>query len=101
MDVRRPAATAGRDRGELLDGHDIARAPRLPPRTRVHVPNGADTDRFAPNEQRRREVRAELDIMDDEILVGLVARFDPMKDHATFAYARLHTHLAAGQEEPW
>jgi glycosyltransferase involved in cell wall biosynthesis len=35
----------------------------------------------------RRQVRAELRIADDVVLIGLVARYHPMKDHASFLRA--------------
>lgn len=51
------------------------------------VPNGVDTDRFRPDPVARARVRAELGLPERAPLVGLVARFDPQKDHATFAAA--------------
>jgi glycosyltransferase involved in cell wall biosynthesis/GT2 family glycosyltransferase len=59
------------------------------------IPNGIDCVTFRPDEAARREVRAELGIENDAILVGLVARYHPMKDHATFlraaaAVSRVH-----------
>ena len=51
------------------------------------IPNGFDTDRFRPDAAARRAVRAELKVDDTTPLVGLVARFDPFKDHATFLQA--------------
>jgi glycosyltransferase involved in cell wall biosynthesis len=51
------------------------------------IPNGIDTERFRPDRQARRRVRAEWEIDNCEELVGIVARLDPMKDHATFLEA--------------
>jgi len=51
------------------------------------VPNGVDTDRFRPDTDARARIRAEIEVSDSTPLVGLVARFDPQKDHATFAAA--------------
>ncbi|MDC0336181.1 glycosyltransferase [Pseudodesulfovibrio sp.] len=51
------------------------------------IPNGFDVDRFAPDSAARREVREELSIAQDAIIVGHVARFDAMKDHRTFIEA--------------
>jgi len=48
------------------------------------VPNGIDTGRNRPDAVARAELRAELGVPDDAPLIGLVARLDPMKDHATF-----------------
>lgn len=53
----------------------------------VVVPNGIDTEQFHPDSEARRRVRAELGIDEDEKVVGLVARLDPMKDHPTFLRA--------------
>jgi len=51
------------------------------------IPNGFDLARFRPDAQARASVRAELGIVDSSLVVGLVARFDPQKDHAAFVQA--------------
>jgi len=51
------------------------------------VPNGIDTRRFAYNAAQRERVRRQWSIKDGEVLIGVVARLDPMKDHATFLRA--------------
>jgi glycosyltransferase involved in cell wall biosynthesis len=51
------------------------------------VPNGFDTDRFRPDPKARAAVRRELGWDEGTPIVGLVARFDPQKDHRTFAMA--------------
>lgn len=51
------------------------------------VPNGIDCFRFQPDLAARVRVRAEWGIGQQERLVGLVARLDPMKDHETFLRA--------------
>ena len=51
------------------------------------VPNGVDTTAFRPDSDARTRVRAELGLPASTAIVGLVARFDPQKDHATFARA--------------
>lgn len=53
-------------------------------RRQVIIPNGFNCQVFYPDENTRREVRRELGVTDDQVLVGLVARFHPMKDHPTF-----------------
>jgi glycosyltransferase involved in cell wall biosynthesis len=53
----------------------------------VIIPNGFDTGRFAPSPEHRRTVRAELDVPDSAMLVGLIARPHPVKDHGTFIEA--------------
>lgn len=50
----------------------------------VVLPNGFDTTRFKPDPQCRGTLLRSLDLGDDAFLVGLVARFNPQKDHATF-----------------
>jgi len=61
------------------------------PRRWEHIPNGCDTSLFKFNEEARRDLRRELGIADEAIVVGLPARHHPMKDHTTFlaAAARL------------
>jgi glycosyltransferase involved in cell wall biosynthesis len=53
----------------------------------VVIPNGLDLDLFKPDPAARREVRGELGVRDDAILIGLGARFDPQKDHLNFVEA--------------
>ncbi len=53
----------------------------------VLIPNGFDLQAFKPDSDARRSVRQELGIGDDSVLIGLIGRFDPMKDHATFLEA--------------
>jgi glycosyltransferase involved in cell wall biosynthesis len=53
----------------------------------VVIPNGFDTSRFVPNEDARIAVRRELGLTENAILVGLVARFDPQKNHEGFLVA--------------
>ncbi len=51
------------------------------------IPNGFDTARFRPDPAARAEIRRELNIDDAIPLIGLIARYDPFKDHATFLRA--------------
>jgi len=53
----------------------------------VIIPNGFDCLVFRPSDDARRQIRAELKIRDDALLVGLIARYDPMKDHTNFLRA--------------
>jgi glycosyltransferase involved in cell wall biosynthesis len=57
------------------------------------VPNGFDTSRFRPSPEARQRVRAALGVAPATPLIGLAARFHPVKDHETFvrAAARLVT----------
>jgi glycosyltransferase involved in cell wall biosynthesis len=56
----------------------------------VVLPNGFDLSRFAPDPAARQSVWAELSLPPDAFLIGLFARFDPQKDHATFLRAAEH-----------
>ena len=80
---------AGRD-------HHIAQG--FPPEKLRVIPNGIDTARFRPDPAARQRVRESWGVNADEALVGIIARFDPMKDHPGFlqAAARLAaSHPAA------
>jgi glycosyltransferase involved in cell wall biosynthesis len=48
------------------------------------IPNGFDTHIFKPDFEARSQIRARLNIPHDALVIGLIGRFDPMKDHATF-----------------
>ncbi|MBD1945817.1 glycosyltransferase [Coleofasciculus sp. FACHB-712] len=60
---------------------------RFPADKMVVIANGIDTERFKPDSKARAKVRAEWGISEDKILIGLVGRLDPMKDHPTFLKA--------------
>ena len=51
------------------------------------IPNGVDTDLFKPDDEARKRIRAELGIADETPVLAMIARMDPMKDHATFLAA--------------
>ena len=53
----------------------------------VVIPNGYDTNVLRPDPEARARVRRELDVPDDCIVIGMVARVHPTKDHANFLYA--------------
>lgn len=59
------------------------------------IPNGFDLSRFQPDDSARSKVRAGLGCADDTPLVGMVGRFDPLKNHAGFiaAMAMVHRHM--------
>jgi glycosyltransferase involved in cell wall biosynthesis len=69
------------------------------------IPNGIDVEHFHPDANARETVRQELSLASDALLVGMFARYSPMKDHHTFlgavalVHARYpHIHfLLAGQ----
>jgi glycosyltransferase involved in cell wall biosynthesis len=53
----------------------------------VVIPNGFDTSRFRPDPEARQAIRREIGIDLDTPLIGLIARYDPCKDHANFLRA--------------
>jgi glycosyltransferase involved in cell wall biosynthesis len=76
---------------------------------RVVLPNGFDTERFAPNPEARRRLRAELGLPGSAVLIGHVARYHPMKDHANFlaaarelrrSHSDVHFVLAGDRVDP-
>jgi glycosyltransferase involved in cell wall biosynthesis len=50
------------------------------------VPNGFDTAEFRPDALRRQATREALGV-GDNVVIGILARVDPMKDHRTFLAA--------------
>lgn len=53
----------------------------------VVIPNGFELSRFRPHPPSYGEVRQELGLGPRARLVGMLARFDPQKDHETFLHA--------------
>jgi glycosyltransferase involved in cell wall biosynthesis len=53
----------------------------------VFIPNGFDVTTFRPDPEVRRAARAELGLPEGAIAIGMVARFDPQKDHPNFIQA--------------
>jgi glycosyltransferase involved in cell wall biosynthesis len=54
---------------------------------RIVIPTGFDCLQFRPDTEARRQVRAELGLPENAVVVGLIARYHPMKDHAGFLKA--------------
>jgi glycosyltransferase involved in cell wall biosynthesis len=57
------------------------------PRSWVYLPNGLDLDEWRPDEADRVKIRHELGLKNGGLAVGMIARLDPQKDHATFLAA--------------
>ncbi len=53
----------------------------------VVIPNGIDTDRFVPSANLREETRRKLGYSSLDMVIGMVGRLDPVKDHSTFIKA--------------
>jgi glycosyltransferase involved in cell wall biosynthesis len=53
----------------------------------IVIPNGIDTDRFRADPGARDAVRRTLGLSPTALLVGIIARFDPQKDHRNFVRA--------------
>ncbi|MCT7961880.1 glycosyltransferase [Laspinema sp. D1] len=51
------------------------------------IPNGIDTAKFKPDREARLKFRSEWGIGPNTLLIGLIARLDPMKDHQNFLQA--------------
>lgn len=51
------------------------------------IPNGYDLTKLKPNQQLGCDLRKELDISENEFLIGKVGRFDPFKDHSNLLNA--------------
>lgn len=57
------------------------------PRKHAVIPNGFDMDEFRPDPEARSWFRKELGLSPAAPLVGLIARYDPRKDHLNFVRA--------------
>jgi glycosyltransferase involved in cell wall biosynthesis len=53
----------------------------------IVIPNGNDTKTYHPDRSERKRMRSTWGIREDEKVVGIVGRIDPMKDHPTFLRA--------------
>jgi glycosyltransferase involved in cell wall biosynthesis len=53
----------------------------------VVIANGFDTEALRPDAGIRMRLRMELKLAEDEVLIGHLARYHPVKDHETFLQA--------------
>lgn len=60
----------------------------------IVIPNGFDLAQLRPDPKTGAAVRRELGVPRDALLVGHVARFHPMKDHASFLRAAVRVARA-------
>lgn len=68
-------------------GRDYSAAQGFPADKMVVILTGIDTERFRPDSAAGGALRKAWGIEGNESLVGIVGRFDPMKDHPTFLKA--------------
>jgi glycosyltransferase involved in cell wall biosynthesis len=68
-------------------GRKYAVAHGFPEQKIVVIANGIDTEYFCPDESARDRVRKIWGIGENEKLIGLIARIDPIKGHPTFLEA--------------
>jgi len=83
-----PAAIVCAARDSAVKHKDYGyRADRL-----VVIANGYDLSRYQPDVSARQRMRRQWQISDDVRVIGCVARWDPLKDHANLlgAFATLH-----------
>ena len=53
----------------------------------IVIPNGFEISRFCASSEAKASLREELGLSPESLLIGLAARFDPQKDHASFFQA--------------
>jgi glycosyltransferase involved in cell wall biosynthesis len=53
----------------------------------IFIPNGFDLERFSPSDSSRATVRTKLGLSAEALLVAMIGRYDPQKDHACFLRA--------------
>jgi glycosyltransferase involved in cell wall biosynthesis len=59
----------------------------IKPEDVIIVPNGIDSNRFDPDKVESKKVRKEFNISDEEIVIGMLARFTSGKGHEEFLMA--------------
>jgi glycosyltransferase involved in cell wall biosynthesis len=57
------------------------------PRRWLYFPNSLDLDEFCPDANAAAWLRAQLSVSPGTAMIGYIARFHPVKDHATFIAA--------------
>ena len=73
------------------------------------IPNGFDMKLFMQSDKERRSIRSELNIPEEAMIIGLIGRFHPLKDHSSFLKAgaellnnkRETYFLLAGRDVDW
>jgi glycosyltransferase involved in cell wall biosynthesis len=96
--IRFGAILSGRPAAVVYNSHESAGRHRklgYRPRRELIIPNGFDLDKFKPSEVAKTTLRKRLGLPDETLIVGMVARYHPMKDHENFIHAAelLHSQL--------
>ncbi len=68
-------------------GLRYALAQGVPAQKIIAIPNGIDVKRFYPDAAAREKMRAAWKVAADELLIGIVGRIDPIKEHKVFLLA--------------
>ncbi len=50
----------------------------------VVINNGIDTEKYALHENLRRKQRQDWEVFNNDVVIGMVGRFDPLKNHQRF-----------------
>lgn len=53
----------------------------------VTIPNGYNIDLLKPDIDKRKNIRRELNISEESFVLGMIARYDPQKDHKNLCSA--------------
>jgi glycosyltransferase involved in cell wall biosynthesis len=69
------------------DGQEDHKRIGYRPKQWINIPNGVDLERFSPRRSERAMLRDRLGLSADSVVIGLVARYHPMKDVETFLRA--------------
>jgi glycosyltransferase involved in cell wall biosynthesis len=91
MTVRCCAMLSSRIPGAIVFCSEGARtlyeARGFDPDKAIAIPNGFDMSKFRPSCEARCAIRREIGVEPNAPLIGLVARYDPCKDHGNFLRA--------------
>lgn len=88
--IRLSAVISSRPTMILYNSHGSAYQHKLLGFSNKHqevIPNGFDCNYFKPSENARLKLRNSLGLNHKTFLIGLIARYHPMKDHITFIQA--------------
>lgn len=64
----------------------------------VVIPNGYNIEELRPNPQTREMLRAEWHIRSGTIMIGMVARWDPLKDHENLIAGLYHLNAMGSMD---